>query len=460
MSTVENGGAPAAREYEDAIAAEGAFWDKFVAQRLLQGEIPGSIDYRLAFTQFRYNHNWRPLSFGPQFVNFRMPEIHYVLTQAVRKPGARVLDLGCGAGWFSLELARQGAHVTAVDISPSNLAIGRYLAETNTRNFPYLYGHFAGLPCKLEDFGSVEYVYTDLNTVNLPLAEYDAVVVMDSLHHVAEIERLLEQIRASLKPGGVFVGVDHAFATARTHRFNNALYPWLEDFYRWVTENDPEWFYEGAISLARRHDWGLLSVDYDATPVEGFGPFQAQLLSELLDVLRANLPEGALESLKSSGGASQTGKDEIAIEESPFEDVSAERLMRVLHEHFTPERFTTICPFIQPETHIPHYRHEKERIFQHYLACGLIEAGEQAIRRDQADGQWFLFNLTPEKPGRVKLPGWLERFGWEDNLAKTVADLQEDAARKNAYIELVEARREAELVKAREPRLPWKRRRK
>ncbi len=39
--------------------------------------------------------------------------------------GARVLDAGCGAGQMTLELARRGAEVTAVDISPSLIEIAR-----------------------------------------------------------------------------------------------------------------------------------------------------------------------------------------------------------------------------------------------------------------------------------------------------------------------------------------------
>ncbi|MEM9250632.1 MAG: magnesium protoporphyrin IX methyltransferase [Pseudomonadota bacterium] len=39
--------------------------------------------------------------------------------------GARVLDAGCGAGQMTAELAARGAHVTAVDISPSLVEIAR-----------------------------------------------------------------------------------------------------------------------------------------------------------------------------------------------------------------------------------------------------------------------------------------------------------------------------------------------
>lgn len=39
--------------------------------------------------------------------------------------GARVLDAGCGTGQMAVELARRGAHVTAVDISPQLIGIAR-----------------------------------------------------------------------------------------------------------------------------------------------------------------------------------------------------------------------------------------------------------------------------------------------------------------------------------------------
>src|SRR5688500_6550241 len=137
-------------QYAQALQGEGEYWDNFIAQRLLRGEIPGSLDWRLNFTQFRFNHDWRPFCLGTALINFRMRELKYVVTEATRRPGMRVLDLGCGAGWLSLELARRGAHVTALDISPTNLAIARYMSETNTRHFSFLYQRFLGLSCRLE----------------------------------------------------------------------------------------------------------------------------------------------------------------------------------------------------------------------------------------------------------------------------------------------------------------------
>lgn len=43
--------------------------------------------------------------------------------------GWRVLDIGCNAGFYSFQLARRGAHVTAIDIDPRYLAQAHWIAS-------------------------------------------------------------------------------------------------------------------------------------------------------------------------------------------------------------------------------------------------------------------------------------------------------------------------------------------
>jgi magnesium-protoporphyrin O-methyltransferase len=74
--------------------------------------------------------------------------------------GARVLDAGCGAGQMSLELAKRGAQVTAVDISPELLKIA-------ARRMPE---HLAD---------RVEFRASDM--LDAGLGQFDHVVAMDSL---------------------------------------------------------------------------------------------------------------------------------------------------------------------------------------------------------------------------------------------------------------------------------------
>src|SRR5512139_3626277 len=57
--------------------------------------------------------------------------VHKHYLERFVRPGSRVLEVGAGAGRFTVELARLGARVTVVDISPEQLRLNeRHLAET------------------------------------------------------------------------------------------------------------------------------------------------------------------------------------------------------------------------------------------------------------------------------------------------------------------------------------------
>ena len=77
--------------------------------------------------------------------------------------GWRILDAGCGAGAMSVELARRGAHVTGIDLSPQIVAHA-------AAHLPHIPGG-----------GSVRLASGDMLSANW--GEFDAVVAMDSLIH-------------------------------------------------------------------------------------------------------------------------------------------------------------------------------------------------------------------------------------------------------------------------------------
>ncbi|MFO1090908.1 MAG: magnesium protoporphyrin IX methyltransferase [Hyphomicrobiales bacterium] len=77
--------------------------------------------------------------------------------------GKRVLDAGCGTGALSVEAARRGAHVVAIDLSPTLVG----LAEER----------HGGEPMK----GRIEFMVGDM--LDDALGEFDHVVAMDSLIH-------------------------------------------------------------------------------------------------------------------------------------------------------------------------------------------------------------------------------------------------------------------------------------
>jgi len=95
------------------------------------------------------------------------------------KPGMAVLELGCGTGYFTRDLARSGANIIAIDISPELLEIAR--ANHSAPNASYQIQNAYALS------------YGD--------AVFDSVVGSSVLHHL-EIEEALREIYRVLKPSG------------------------------------------------------------------------------------------------------------------------------------------------------------------------------------------------------------------------------------------------------------------
>lgn len=121
----------------------------------------------------------------------------------------RTLDLGCGMGWLSLELARNGMDVDGVDISEKRIQVAKDYLEVAPEK---------------KNFGSINYIVADLNKIVLEESVYESVVVWDTLHHIAEIDRLVEQIKGALKPGGNFVALDHIGPTRNGTIIKKILY--------------------------------------------------------------------------------------------------------------------------------------------------------------------------------------------------------------------------------------------
>lgn len=166
------------------LQEEAASFDRQIEERLRHGFIPDLR--RLRTTEWFYNNPWREL----EFVEVQLlPKVRFVLDIA-RAAGGKVVELGCGPGYLTLELARQGLDVLGVDLSPSNIEVARQYAAEN----PFR-----------EGFGALTYQCADFTELVLGEAVFDTVVFFASLHHVPNVGRLLERVRQALKPGGHLV---------------------------------------------------------------------------------------------------------------------------------------------------------------------------------------------------------------------------------------------------------------
>jgi 2-polyprenyl-6-hydroxyphenyl methylase / 3-demethylubiquinone-9 3-methyltransferase len=119
------------------------------------------------------------------FVNpVRYGYFRRVLEREGARPGAAVLDIGCGGGILAEEFARDGFRVTGIDPAPESIETARTHAAASGLEITYEIGSGEHLP------------FSD--------ASFDHVACCDVLEHVDEVERVIGEIARVLKPGGLF----------------------------------------------------------------------------------------------------------------------------------------------------------------------------------------------------------------------------------------------------------------
>jgi len=99
--------------------------------------------------------------------------------------GLNLLDIGCGGGLIAEPMCRLGAHVTAIDAGEKNIKVARLHAEQS------------GL--------TIDYRATSAEDLLLTGAQYDIVLALEIVEHVADIAQFVEVSSKLLKPGGLMV---------------------------------------------------------------------------------------------------------------------------------------------------------------------------------------------------------------------------------------------------------------
>jgi ubiquinone/menaquinone biosynthesis C-methylase UbiE len=156
------------QEYEELIAREAHHW--------------GEIQKDPENPQIWHDARLFDIFFGKEYR--RMVEI------AVAS-GPKILELGCGEGNLTLELASRGMQMTGIDLSSHRIE----RAQTKAASFQLK------TPPK--------FITGDLNTIDLPRSDFDCIVAHDSLHHILMLGRLCDEVNESLRPGGRFLVIDY-----------------------------------------------------------------------------------------------------------------------------------------------------------------------------------------------------------------------------------------------------------
>ncbi|MGO4722957.1 MULTISPECIES: class I SAM-dependent methyltransferase [unclassified Inquilinus] len=187
--------------------------------------------------------------------------------------GKRVLDLGCGFGWFCRWARQAGAaDVLGLDVSENMLARAR----------------------ATDPDAAVTYARADLETLDLPPASVDLAYSSLALHYIADLEGLVAQIHRALAPGGRLVAsVEHPIYTAPSapgwSRDAAGRDVWPVDRYLEEGPRITDWLAEGVIKQHRTiatYVALLLRAGFTLAHLEEWGPTAEQI---------ADHPEFAIE---------------------------------------------------------------------------------------------------------------------------------------------------------------------
>ncbi len=144
-------------------------------------------------------------------------------------PGQRLLDVGCGPGTITVDLARRVAPGEVVGIDVADEVV----AEAEAHRLE------AGV-------GNVRFATGDIYALDLPDASFDVVHAHQVLQHLTDPVAALRELRRVLRPGGRLAVRDSDYGAFTWAPADDRLSRWLE-LYHLVTERN------GADADAGRH---------------------------------------------------------------------------------------------------------------------------------------------------------------------------------------------------------------
>jgi SAM-dependent methyltransferase len=181
--------------------------------------------------------------------------------------GLKVVDLGCGFGWFCRWAREQGAmEVLGLDVSGKMLA--RAKAATS-------------------DAG-ITYAIADMELLDLPEASIDLVYSSLALHYIEDLAKLMAKVHHALVPGGHLVfSIEHPIYMAPRHPGwligADGRKTWPVDSYSVEGPRATNWLAQGVIKQHRTIGTTLnllIRLGFTISQVEEWGPTDDQIAAK------------------------------------------------------------------------------------------------------------------------------------------------------------------------------------
>lgn len=192
------------------------------------------------------------------------PEWPVLMAQLPPMRGLRVVDLGCGYGWFCRWAREQGAAtVLGLDVS------GKMLDRARSSSAD----------------PAISYAKADLEKLDLPEASFDLAYSSLAFHYIEDLRGLLENVHRALVPGARLVfSIEHPIYMAPQHPGwlidENGRKTWPIDSYQQEGARITNWLADGVVKQHRTMGTllnHLIGAGFTIAHVQEWGPTDEEI---------------------------------------------------------------------------------------------------------------------------------------------------------------------------------------
>ncbi len=143
----------------------------------------------------------------PYLIELTYAENFRLVRDSIRGKNLKILEIGCGTGFMSLELARMGHDVVGIDSNENIIHVARRTMQSD----PYE-----------KTRGDLRYEVAEFNNWSDESGKYDILLFSRVLHDMLHPEKILSKARKLVKNGGRLVCLEYAY-----DRLNRRAAIWL-----------------------------------------------------------------------------------------------------------------------------------------------------------------------------------------------------------------------------------------